>query len=141
MSELSADDLVDERNALADLVFVDTVGGTASAPGHRYRFPGQETDLRDGKTLMSMGGEKLGKLETISFEDRIVDIKKRMASVDRHPPAVFFHELLSTQILSESLVGIGEYVVMNDVEDDGAHSVARSVAETAAACPWRAPAK
>ena len=127
LSELSADDLVDERNALADLVFVDSVGGTARAPVHRYRFPGQETDLRDGKALMSVGGEKFGKLETISFEDRTVDIKKRMDSVDRHPPAVFSHELVGTQVLAESLVDIGEYVAENDVDGDGAHKVARDL--------------
>ncbi|MDE0531122.1 MAG: TM0106 family RecB-like putative nuclease [Albidovulum sp.] len=127
LSELSADDLVDERNALADLVFVDAVGGTARTPVHRYRFPGQETDLRDGKALMSVGGEKFGKLETISFEDRTVDIKKRMDSVDRHPPAVFSHELVGTRVLSESLVGIGEYVAENGVEGDGAYSVARDL--------------
>lgn len=127
LSELSADDLVDERNALADLVYVDVVGGTAKSPVHRYRFPGQETDLRDGKALMSVGGEKFGKLETISFEDRTIDIKKRMDSVDRHPPAVFSHEIVGTQVLSESLIGIGEYVAENDVEGDGAHSVARDL--------------
>ena len=127
LSELSADDLIDERSALSDLVFVNAVGGTAKSPVHRYRFPVQETDLRDGKALMSVGGEKFGKLETISFENRTVDIKKRMDSVDRHPPAVFSHELVSTQILAESLVGIGEYVAENDVEGDGAYSVARGL--------------
>ena len=83
LCDLSADDLVDERKALADLSFADAVGGTAKAPVHRYRFPAQETDLRDGKALMSVGGDKFGKVETISFENRTVDIKKRMDSVDR----------------------------------------------------------
>ena len=127
LSDLSADDLIDERSAIAELVFVDAVGGTATAPMHRYRFPAQETDLRDGKALMSVGGEKFGKLETISFEDRTIDIKKRKDSVDRHPPAVFSHEVVGTRVLSESLVGIGEYVAENDVEGDGADSVARDL--------------
>ena len=127
LSDLSAEDLIDERNALADLVFVDVVGGTARAPVHRYRFPGQETDLRDGKALMSVGGKKFGKLETISFEDRTVDIKKRVDSADRHPPAVFSHELVGTQILAEALVGIGEYVAENGIEGDGADRVARDL--------------
>ena len=39
----------------------------------------------------------------------------------------FSHELVGTQALSESLVGIGEYVAENDVEGDGAHSVARDL--------------
>ena len=124
LSDLTAEDLVDERGALADLEFVRAVGGTASAPVHRYRFPVQETDLRDGKALMSVGGEKFGKLETISFEDRTVDIKKRMDSADRHPSAVFAHELVDARVLAESLVGIGEYVAENGLESSGAHRVA-----------------
>ena len=127
MRDLSADDLIDERNALADLEFVGAVGGTAKAPVHRYRFPAQETDLRDGKALMSVGGEKFGKLETISFEDRTADIKKRMDGADRHPPAVFSHELVGTQVLAESLIGIGECVAENGIEGDGADRVARDL--------------
>ena len=127
LSDLSADDLIDERNALTDLEFVDSVGGTARAPVHRYRFPAQETDLRDGKVLMSVGGEKFGKLETISFEDRTADIKKRMDSADRHPSAVFSHELVDARVLAESVVGTGEYVAENDIEGDGAHRVARDL--------------
>ena len=127
LSDLSADDLIDERSAVADLEFVDAVGGTARAPVHRYRFPAQETDLRDGKALMSVGGEKFGKLETISFEDRTVDIKKRMDSVDRHPSAVFSHDLVNARVLAESLVGIGEYVAESDIGGDGAHPVARDL--------------
>ena len=68
-----------------------------------------------------MGGDKFGKLETISFEDRTVDIKKRMDSVDRHPPAVFSHELVNARVLAESLVGIGEYVAENAIDGGGAH--------------------
>ena len=127
LRDLSADDLIDERNALADVEFVGAVGGTAKTPVHRYRFPAQETDLRDGKALMSVGGEKFGKLETISFEDRTADIKKRMDSADRHPPAVFSHELVGTQVLAESLIGIGEYVAKNGIEGDGANRVARDL--------------
>ena len=127
MSDLSADDLIDERNALADLEFVDTVGGAARSPVHRYRFPAQESDLRDGKELRSVGGEKFGKLERISFEDRSVDIKKRMDSAHRHPPAVFSHDLVDARILAESLVGIGEYVAENGIEGDDPHRIARDL--------------
>ncbi len=127
LSDLSADDLIDERNALADLEFVDAVGGTARAPVHRYRFPAQEADLRDGKVLMSVGGKKFGKLETISFEDRSVNIKKRTDSAYQHPPAVFSHDLVNAKVLAESLVGIGEYVTENGIEASSAHRVARDL--------------
>ncbi len=127
LSDLSADDLTDERSALTDLEFIDTVGGSARAPVHRYRFPSQETDLRGGKNLMSVGGEKLGKLEAISFEYRTVDIRKRMDSSGWHPPAVFAHEVVNTKVLSKSLVGIGAHVAEVGIEDDGEHLVARDL--------------
>ena len=127
LRDLSADDLVDERSAVAGLVFMDTVGGTAKAPIHRYRFPAQETDLRHGKSLMSAGGDKLGTLEMISIEDRTVDIKKRKDSADRHPPAAFSHDIVNAKVLAESLVGIGEYVAEHGIDGDGAHRAARDL--------------
>ena len=39
LSDLSADDLLDERAGLSGLTFLRTVGGTAKAPIHRYSFP------------------------------------------------------------------------------------------------------
>ena len=124
LRDLSADDLIDERNALANLEFVNTVGSTPSGlPVDRYRFPAQETDLRDGKNLMSVGGDQFGKLETIS-EDQTVDIKKSKASVERHPSAVFSHDHVNANVLKHSLVGIGEYVAANGIERNGANRAA-----------------
>lgn len=75
LADLSAEDLLEERAGLSDLVFVDTVGGTAKAPIHRYRFPPQETEIRGGEELRSLGGAKLGRVEAISFANNTVDIK------------------------------------------------------------------
>lgn len=127
LSDLSADDLIDERNALANLEFVNSVGGTEKAPVHSYRFPAQETDLRKGQNLKSVGGDDFGKLEEISFEHQTVDIKKRMASANRHPPAVFSHDLVPTDVLKNSLVGIGEYFAQNGIEGNGKNPVARDL--------------
>lgn len=62
---------------------METVGGTAKAPVHRYSFPPQETELRGGEELRSVGGQKFGQVEHISLEDRCVDIKKRKDSADK----------------------------------------------------------
>src|SRR5207248_9897763 len=77
LSDLTADELLDERAALSGLTFVETVGGTAKAPVHRYSFPAQATELRGGEELRNVGGGKFGSLEKISHETRCVDIKKR----------------------------------------------------------------
>jgi len=110
LRDLSADELMDERAALAGLMFVEAAGGTAKAPIHRYSFPQQDTALRGGESLHCVGGEKLGKLDGISSETRTADIKKRKDSVDAHPPAAFAHDIVDTKVLAESLFSICEPV-------------------------------
>ena len=53
LSDLGADELMDERAALSGLAFVAATGGTAKAPIHRYRFPPQENEFRGGEDLHS----------------------------------------------------------------------------------------
>jgi predicted RecB family nuclease len=127
LSGLSSDDLFDERAALSGLTFVGNAGGTAKAPVHRYRFPAQETELRGGESLHRAGGEKLGKIEEISLDSRVVEIKKRMDSAGMHPEAVFAHDVIGTAVLAESLMRIGEWVADNGIEGDGEYAAARTL--------------
>jgi uncharacterized protein len=127
LSGLSSDDLFDERAALSGLTFVSNAGGTAKAPIHRYRFPAQETELRGGESLHRAGGEKVGKIEDISLDSRVVEIKKRMDSASMHPDAVFAHDVIGTAVLAESLMRIGEWVADNGIEGNGEYAAARSL--------------
>jgi uncharacterized protein len=107
LAELPAEDLVDERDALAGLVFREKVGGTARAPVHRYDFPPQEVRLRAGDSLHTFGGEKFGKIDAISLDDRTVDIKKRQDTAGVHPDAVFAYDLVGTKVIEEALLRLG----------------------------------
>lgn len=110
LKELSNEELVDERTALANLDFVAAVGGTTRAPVHRYRFPPQDTELRAGDELKQLGGAPYGKVEGISFDERTVDIKKQGKTAETHSSAVFVHKLVSSKELAASLMRIGEWV-------------------------------
>ena len=127
LSGLSSDDLFDERAALGGLTFVGNVGGTTKAPVDRYRFTAQETELRGGEDLRRVGGEKFGKIEDISLDQRTVDIKKRMDSAGLHPEAVFAHQVIGTKEQAESLMRIGEWVADNGIEGNGEYAAARSL--------------
>jgi hypothetical protein len=85
--DLSAEDLLHERAGLAELMFLEQAGGTAKAPIHRYRL--QDTDIRAGDDLRSIGGENFGKVVAISLDDRTIDIKKHGDTAGLHPEAVF----------------------------------------------------
>ena len=127
LADLSAEDLREERAGLAGLESVGLVGGTPKAPIHRYRFPPQETELRGGEELRNLGGDKLGKVEAISFADETVDIKKRQDTAAFHPQAVFAHSHVDTKVIAEALVRIGEHVADHGVGGAGPYQAARDL--------------
>ena len=127
LSDLTVDDLLDERSALAGLEFIQEIGGTKKAPIQRYRFPAQDTDLRPGDTLCMVGGENLGRIEAVSYEDRTIDIKKRMDTASVHPQAVFEHDLVGTNEQADALMRLGMHVAEHGIEGDGPYQAARDL--------------
>ena len=128
LSDLAADELFDERSAIGGLSFVDTIGGTARAPVHRYHFPVQEIDLHGGEELRQTGGDTIvGKLEAISLANRTVDIKKRVASASEHPTGVFGHQMVPSKVLAKSLLRIGSQVADHGLSSGEAYQAARDL--------------
>jgi predicted RecB family nuclease len=127
LSDLPAEDLLDERAGLGDLKFAEAVGGTAKCPVHRYHFPPQETELRGGEDVCAAGGAKLGHVEDISIPDGWVDIKKRRDSADLRPEALFAYNDVNTAVLADALLRIGEYVADHGLEGDGPYQAARDL--------------
>ena len=127
LAALSADELLDERAGLSGLTFMSSVGGTARAPVHRYRFPPQETDLRGDEKLCWIGGEEFGAVTAISLEGRTVDIKKRQDTANLHPEAVFAHQIVRAQVLADALVRIGDYVADHCLVGEGPYQAARDL--------------
>ena len=127
LADLSAEDLLEERAGLSGLTFDGPGGGTAKAPIHLYKFPPQETEIRGGEELRNQGGEKLGKVEAISFETHTVAIKKRKDSVAVHPQAVFAHSYVGGQVMAESLFRLGEYTAAHGLHGNGPYQAARDL--------------
>ncbi|MEK7691192.1 MAG: TM0106 family RecB-like putative nuclease, partial [Bdellovibrionota bacterium] len=127
LADLSVEDLLDERAGLSGLTYVGNVGGTARAPIHRYKFPPQETELRGGEDLRNLGGNKLGKIDSISLNEYTVDIKKRQDSIGTHPQAVFAHTFVDARVMADSLVRIGEYVAEHGLSGEGPYQAARDL--------------
>jgi predicted RecB family nuclease len=127
LSALSAEELLDERAGLSGLEFMSVVGGTAKVPIHRYKFPAQETTLRGDEGIKNIGGEAFGTIESISLEDRTVDIKTTKKTATLYPQAVFAHKVIGTKEQREALVRIGEYVADNGMVCDGSYQAARDL--------------
>jgi len=127
LSDLSPEDLQQERAGLSGLEYVGSVGGTARAPVHRYRFLIQDSEVREEEQLHVCGGGKLGKVEAISYETRLIDIKKRTDTAGIHPDAVFTHKVVDTAVLAESLLRIGRYIADKGLVGAGRYQAARDL--------------
>jgi len=127
LAELPAEELMEERDALSGLTFAGTTGGTGRAPVHRYGFPAQEVQLRGGESLHTFGGNKFGKIEAICVEDRTVDIKKRQDTVPVHPEAVYAHDVVSTDVMADALLRLGEHVAEAGLTGQGRYQPARDL--------------
>lgn len=127
LSDLTPEDLLDERAGLSGLQFHCENGGTAAAPIHRYKFPPQETDIRANDALMRNGGEKLGGVVEISTENGYIDIKKRRDTRDMHPEALFKHKVVNAKPIPDALMSLGEFVAENDIEGEGDYQAARDL--------------
>lgn len=127
LADLSAEDLLHERAGLAELTYLEAVGGTPKAPVHRYRFAAQETDIRADADLKSVGGDKFGTVDAISLDARTVDIKKRNDTAGVHPEAIFAHTFINNQVLADAIFRIGEYVADKGMEGAGSYRAARDL--------------
>jgi hypothetical protein len=83
--------------------------------------------LRGDEDLRHCGGNKFGKLDAISIDDRWVDIKKRQDTAALHPDGIYAHTIIDTKVLAESLFRLGEYVAANGIEGDGPYQGARDL--------------
>ncbi|MGH8604865.1 MAG: ribonuclease H-like domain-containing protein, partial [Gammaproteobacteria bacterium] len=91
LRDLMDEDLIHENAALVGLRFETTVGGTATCPVHRYRFPDQDHDIRPDDELYTSGELKVGVVQELDLTNNLVDIRKTAASAHVHAKSVFAH--------------------------------------------------
>ena len=129
LKALSTEELLDERAALSGLTFIAELPtvGKARVSTHRYAFPQQDTDIRAGKGVHSVGGDKLGAVVAISTESRTIDIKKTGATEGIHPEAVYAHEIIPSKEQAACLLRIGEYVADHGITGLGPYLAARDL--------------
>ena len=127
LRDLSEDELLDEKAALAGLTLITRVGGTKRSPIDRYHFPPQDADVREGDSLHLPDGTGFGGVDAIDRVARTVDIKKRGAQAEAHPSAVFAHSVVPSEVLAEALLRLGDDVVQHGMAGGSRYRAAREL--------------
>jgi uncharacterized protein len=127
MKDLTDEDLLDERSAIAGLTFVARLGVVRKIPTDRYSFDKQETDVR-ASDIVCQRGEKFGEVVAIDAVARTVDIKKTKKTTDVHPSAVFVDKTgPNTEVLADALFRLGDWVAFEGVDAPGRYRAARDL--------------
>ncbi|MCZ7537660.1 MAG: TM0106 family RecB-like putative nuclease [Acidimicrobiia bacterium] len=127
---LSDDQLLDEKAGLSGLEFAGRFGGTDACPIHRYRFPAQDHDVRRGQTLHHAtegAGQEVGDVADIDPGSGSIDIKKRKASRELHPRAVFVHDNVRPGPLPDSLERLARWVSEHGLDAQGPFRAGRDL--------------
>jgi uncharacterized protein len=127
--ELSEEELLDERVAIAGLEFMKRVGMVKRSVVDRYRFPPQETEIRvgDKPKRLDEAVSGFGEVVAMDLANRTIDIKKGPKIEDRHASVLFVHEVVQTHELRDALFRIGEWVAENGIDAPGPYRAGRDL--------------
>lgn len=128
LRDLPLEDLYDERAALAGLEFEGRVAVVKRSEVHRYRFPAQESALREGHELWAAAEEgRFGEIVAIDPVAGTVDVKKGPSKLGLHPGSVFEHTHYRTGVMADALERIGDWVATHGIDADGDYRAARDL--------------
>jgi len=126
LRELPDEELLYEKSAVAGLRYLRCDGGTEKCPVHRYSYPEQDVEVRQGNALRA-GEVPVGSVAEIDLAARTIDIKKRGDAADVHPTAVYAWRFIDPEPLPSALFSLGQWVASRGVDAPGAYRQARDL--------------
>ncbi len=133
---LSDEELLDDRECIAGLEFVEELAPEKKSRVYRYEFAPQEHKFHIGSTVfdpitMRAAGEVMGVDDTLC----LIDLK-RGPSLDGapHPRALIPSMPISTRPLEHALARVAEFVIANGIDAPGPSRAARNLLRR---CPPR----
>jgi predicted RecB family nuclease len=120
LCDLSDAELLEDRTALGGLSYVGLVGQEKRSVIHRYSFPPQDhaidraRDVHDPRTKKSAG-----EIVAIDEVGRTIDIKRGACSIAPHPTALVPDNVVTSDVLRDSLLRLGSWVAENGIDGEG----------------------
>lgn len=127
LRDLPFDEYADERSALADLEWQETVGGTPTRPIHRYAFPPQDHDIRRGDHACLPSGDTLGSIEALDLAHHTVDIQHAGKWATERPRGVFVRRNVPPGTKPVTLLELGRWIAAHGIDAPGSWRAARDL--------------
>lgn len=115
--EMEYEDLFNERKAIVGLEF-DSIAQAPKKknglPVHRFRFPLQETSIKEDDTLYEVKGDMVGTVKGIDLVNRTIDIKRTARTLNDKLYAVHVNDRIDPGALATALMNIA-----NEIAEEG----------------------
>lgn len=115
LKELPADELFDEKDAIAGLTHVARLGHVMGKNGKptrsvidRYAYPFQEVEIGSKGKLYAPDGRAFGEVTAHDRTARLMDVEKGPSRADDHPGEVFSANVIPTKTLQKSVMRFAE---------------------------------
>src|SRR5688572_16445252 len=118
LRELSDEELLDERQAVSGLQFVERVDDgernevrkRRTGVIDRYSYPEQDMDIDRGANLMQTDGKDFAKVDSVNRAKQTIDIYKSRGKAEIHPTALIQFEYIRVEEIEDSLMRLGQSV-------------------------------
>ncbi|PYU22701.1 MAG: nuclease [Acidobacteria bacterium] len=128
LCELSEEELLEDKNALAGLVYVCQVEQVKRSLVHRYSFPPQEHAIDRANSVHDPKTKKgVGEVVSINDRDDTIDIKRSISSTVQHPTALIPLDVVDAAPQRETLLRLGYWVADHGISGPGQFQAARDL--------------
>jgi uncharacterized protein len=127
LQQLPADELLDEKAAIAGLTYTGKRTTVKKSVVDRYTFPPQETEIGIGSSLRMQDGNTVGEVYDIDMEKGWVDIKRGVAKSHLHPGAVISIESINSKEKEEAIIRLAEWVSVHGINARGKYRAGRDL--------------
>jgi uncharacterized protein len=126
LQELTDEELLEEKDALAGLIFTGKRAQEKKSVVDYYDFPEQETTLNVGNAV-KFKDDDMGTIHSIDFDKRIVGIKKKASAKDIHPTHLICCDFIKDKAKEEAIIRLAEWVIQNGIDADGSCRAGRDL--------------
>ena len=116
---------IEASEPLAGLEYVGIVDTVKKSLVHRYEFPDQEYDVREGHAVVDPAtGRDAGKVVAIDNAARTIDLRRAKSRSDPHPTALVPFDRYGAGVMENAIMRLGAWVADNGLDADGPHRAA-----------------
>jgi predicted RecB family nuclease len=126
LRELTDEELLDEREAISGLLYLNKRQPVAKSYIDFYSFPVQETELKIKDTVGSKDN-KIGEIVYLDFEKNEIGLKKRKDALDIHPTQIMCSDHIKQHVKEEAIIRLAEWVIKNGIDASGAFRAGRDL--------------